>query len=72
MCPRTDCLWGWVGALRVEAGEHPPVTWLKTLLANFQRGGPRLGDSVVQLFEGLAQNTKSTFYPNLQGWIGDE
>ena len=24
-----------------------------TLLANFQEGGPRLGDSVVQLFEGL-------------------
>ena len=53
MCPRTDCLWGWGGALRVEAGEHPPVTWLKTLLANIQEGGPRLGDSVVQLFEGL-------------------
>ena len=56
MCPRTDCLWGWGiksgswGASPCHLAENS-----NTLLANFQEGGPRLGDSVVQLFEGLGQ-----------------
>ena len=58
MCPRTDCLWGWGWGIKSGSWGASPCHLAEnsnTLLANFQEGGPRLGDSVVQLFEGLGQ-----------------